>query len=127
MTPAKANADRVVPKLIKMLDDPDLDLRLIAAQSLERYGPVGAPVASLLACRLETGRTHQIRVHMRAIGHPVVGDPRYGGARAALEAPRPFLHAHRLTFVHPGTGEPASFSSPLPPDLAAVLRRVSST
>ena len=83
------------------------------------------PEHALLDVRLETGRTHQIRVHMLAIGHPVVGDPRYGGARAALSAPRPFLHAHRLSFTHPGSGKPASFSSPLSPDLAAVRRRLS--
>ncbi|MCA1842820.1 MAG: RluA family pseudouridine synthase [Actinobacteria bacterium] len=92
-------------------------------ETLERF--TEPMECTLVECRLETGRTHQIRVHMRAIGHPVVGDPRYGGARAALGAPRPFLHAHQLSFVHPGTGQPASFSSPLPSDLAAVRRRLS--
>jgi 23S rRNA pseudouridine1911/1915/1917 synthase len=77
-------------------------------------------VATLLDCRLETGRTHQIRVHLAAIGHPVAGDGRYGGAEARLALERPFLHAHRLSFDHPRTGEHLSFSSPLPPDLAAV-------
>lgn len=79
-----------------------------------------APV-SLLECRLETGRTHQIRVHLAAIGHPVVGDSRYRGARAALDLPRPFLHAARLSFDHPATGERLSFSSPLPADLQVLL------
>jgi 23S rRNA pseudouridine1911/1915/1917 synthase len=74
-----------------------------------------------LACRLETGRTHQIRVHLASIGHPVVGDGRYGGARPTLPLDRPFLHAERLDLVHPITGEPLSFASPLPPDLAAAL------
>ncbi len=76
---------------------------------------------SLLECRLETGRTHQVRVHLSSIGHPVVGDDRYGGGRPGLAAPRPFLHAHQLSFRHPGTGEKVSYSSALPPDLSAVL------
>ena len=62
------------------------------------------PMVSLLECRLETGRTHQIRVHLQAIGHPVVGDPAYGGVRAALPVGRPFLHAARLAFDHPISG-----------------------
>jgi 23S rRNA pseudouridine1911/1915/1917 synthase len=78
-----------------------------------------APV-TLVECKLETGRTHQIRVHLAAIGHPVVGDVRYRGGRAALPVPRPFLHAHRLAFDHPGNGERVTFSSPLAPDLEAV-------
>jgi 23S rRNA pseudouridine1911/1915/1917 synthase len=73
---------------------------------------------TLVECRLETGRTHQIRVHMAAIGHPVVGDPRYGSGPVA--APRPFLHAWRLAFDHPETGERVSFESSLPTDLEAV-------
>lgn len=82
----------------------------------------GAPAAtSLLECRLETGRTHQVRVHLQAIGHPVVGDERYGGLRPSLQVARPWLHARRLAFSHPVTGAPLSFESPLPADLAAVL------
>jgi 23S rRNA pseudouridine1911/1915/1917 synthase len=73
-----------------------------------------------LEARLETGRTHQIRAHFAAIGHPLVGDPTYGGERKyGLE--RQFLHAHRLAFDHPETGERLSFSSELPADLAAAL------
>lgn len=83
-----------------------------------------APV-SLLECRLETGRTHQVRVHLAAIGHPVVGDTRYRGVRPQLELARPFLHATRLGFDHPTSGERLSFSSPLPPDLQALLTRLS--
>jgi 23S rRNA pseudouridine1911/1915/1917 synthase len=84
-------------------------------QVVERYE---APASlTLLECRLETGRTHQIRVHLAAIGHPVVGDARYGGARAELPAPRPFLHAGRLGFDHPVTGERVDVSAPLPEDL----------
>lgn len=80
------------------------------------------PVAvTELACTLETGRTHQIRVHLRSIGHPVVGDARYGGARQSLPMSRPFLHAEVLELAHPVTGEPLTFRSPLPADLVAVL------
>lgn len=74
-----------------------------------------------LQCRLETGRTHQIRVHLASIGHRVVGDARYGGQRQSLPMSRPFLHAEHLALDHPVTGEPLVFTSPLPDDLAAVL------
>jgi 23S rRNA pseudouridine1911/1915/1917 synthase len=77
-----------------------------------------------LACTLETGRTHQIRVHLRSIGHPVVGDARYGGERQSLPMDRPFLHAEVLELEHPVTGEPLSFRSALPGDLVAVLERL---
>jgi 23S rRNA pseudouridine1911/1915/1917 synthase len=78
-----------------------------------------------LVCRLETGRTHQIRVHMASIGHRVVGDGRYGGDRQSLPLPRPFLHAEQLGFEHPITGEALTFTSPLPDDLAQVLAGLS--
>ncbi len=74
-----------------------------------------------LECQLETGRTHQIRVHLSAAGHPVVGDGTYGGIRTAVSSPRPFLHAAALAFTHPVTGEPMSFEAALPADLLAVL------
>jgi 23S rRNA pseudouridine1911/1915/1917 synthase len=78
------------------------------------------PRTTLLRVRLETGRTHQIRAHFAAIGHPLCGDPTYGGeVRYGLE--RQFLHAHRLAFVHPVSGERLELSSPLPPDLEAAL------
>ena len=78
---------------------------------------------ALLACRLETGRTHQIRVHLRAIGHAVVGDPTYGAGRGGYDfgLPRPFLHARSLSFSHPVSGETVRAKSPLPPELAEVL------
>ncbi|MEM9465865.1 MAG: RluA family pseudouridine synthase [Actinomycetota bacterium] len=79
--------------------------------------------ASLVRCRLETGRTHQIRVHLRAIGHPVVGDRDYDGGRPGLDPGRPFLHAAELRFRHPATGAPVEFEAPLPADLAATLAR----
>ena len=73
-----------------------------------------------LEARLETGRTHQIRAHFAAIGHPLTGDATYGGAqRYGLE--RQFLHAHRLAFTHPLSGEALEFASELPPDLASAL------
>jgi 23S rRNA pseudouridine1911/1915/1917 synthase len=75
---------------------------------------------TLLRVRLETGRTHQIRVHLQAIGHPVAGDPEYGGA-GALGLERQFLHATRLAFTHPFTGAPVDVTSPLPADLERAL------
>lgn len=78
------------------------------------------PVVSMLECRLETGRTHQIRAHLEAIGHPVVGDVRYAPRQPMLGLKRPFLHAGELGFVHPVTAEPLSFHSPLPPVLTAL-------
>jgi 23S rRNA pseudouridine1911/1915/1917 synthase len=77
--------------------------------------------ATLVACRLETGRTHQVRVHLAAIGHPVVGDDRYGGARPSIDPGRPFLHASQLGFDHPVTGERLRFTSALPPELEKTL------
>jgi 23S rRNA pseudouridine1911/1915/1917 synthase len=80
------------------------------------------PRESYLEAKLETGRTHQIRAHFAAIGHPLCGDETYGGARR-YGLGRQFLHAHRLAFAHPETGEPLSFTSPLPDDLAAALEQ----
>ena len=81
------------------------------------------PEVSLVTCELETGRTHQIRVHLAAIGHPVVGDGTYGGQRPGWLADRPFLHAARLSFRHPSTGDVVSFDSELPADLCELLDR----
>jgi 23S rRNA pseudouridine1911/1915/1917 synthase len=80
------------------------------------------PEHTLLDVRLETGRTHQIRVHLEAIGLPVAGDPVYGAA-GDLGLERQFLHATRLSFAHPFTGERVEVESPLPADLAAALVR----
>lgn len=85
---------------------------------------VPAPL-TLVRCVLETGRTHQIRVHLASVGHAVVGDSMYGGARSALKAPRPMLHAARLTLVHPGTGQEMTFEAPVPADMAAVVAKCS--
>jgi 23S rRNA pseudouridine1911/1915/1917 synthase len=108
-------------------------------RATETFGPAEAPFASLLECRLETGRTHQIRVHAAHIGHPLVGDPVYGRARTlpekqvdpALAAairgfPRQALHAANLGFRHPVTGEILNFCTEFPADmrdLVAILRR----
>ena len=80
---------------------------------VERYAG-----AALLELELETGRTHQIRVHLAHLGHPLLGDRQYGG-RALPGLRRQALHAWRVSFVHPASGEPVSFEAPLPPDLEA--------
>jgi len=91
--------------------------------------------AALVRVRIHTGRTHQVRVHLASLGHPVAGDALYGGRRApasgrdtareALRAlSRPALHAARLAFDHPGTGERLAFESPLPPDLEELRQRL---
>ncbi len=90
------------------------------------------PGLTLIRVAIATGRTHQIRVHLSAIGHPIVGDALYGGVhkrvandvRAVLRLTRPFLHAERLAFTHPRTGERLSFEAPLPDDLESVLRDI---
>jgi 23S rRNA pseudouridine1911/1915/1917 synthase len=82
---------------------------------VERFGR-----ATLLRCRLETGRTHQIRVHLASLGHPLVGDPAYG-RKGPLPFARQALHAVRLGLVHPATRAPCAWESPLPADFAALL------
>ena len=84
---------------------------------VQRFGPL-----SLLEVRLRTGRTHQIRVHMASIGHPIAGDPVYGRRGDTLLG-RPALHAQELHLVHPTSGAEMTFTSPLPDDLAALLQR----
>src|SRR5207253_1372758 len=104
--------------------------------SVDACWPAGAPepLASLLRCRLETGRTHQIRVHLASIRHPILGDKLYGSGfqtkaallsepqRAALTAlDRQALHAAVLGFAHPANGKVLRFESPPPPDMAALI------
>jgi 23S rRNA-/tRNA-specific pseudouridylate synthase len=87
------------------------------------------PGVTLAHVAIATGRTHQIRVHLSAIGHPIAGDALYGGLRRRVvpqlkpvaQLTRPFLHAARLAFTHPGDGRRLAFDSPLPADLQAVL------
>jgi len=100
--------------------DTDSPQEAITHFELERL----LPRYALLAVRLETGRTHQIRVHLEAIGLPVVGDPVYGVPDRELG--RQFLHANRLSFPHPFSGEPVQTESPLPEDLQAALARLAS-
>ena len=88
---------------------------------LERFGAF-----TLVECRLETGRTHQIRVHMTSIGHPLVGDPKYGKRKhpfAALITGQA-LHSQSLDLIHPATGEAMHFEAPLPRDMAAILEEL---
>jgi len=102
-------------------------------RTLEQIGPPEARV-SLIECRLETGRTHQIRVHLTHKGHPLLGDPLYGtdqktrknrlspqAQNALKKLGRQALHAHKLGFEHPLTGEPLSFESPVPDDMEALI------
>ncbi|HYM38182.1 MAG TPA: RluA family pseudouridine synthase [Nitrospiraceae bacterium] len=88
---------------------------------VERFGKIAARVDLFP----KTGRTHQLRVHMTALGHPMLGDPTYGGRKVqaleALDIPRVMLHAKTLGFQHPATGKPMEFTSPVPPDMASVL------
>ena len=100
------------------------------------FRAAGSPIAALLDCRLLTGRTHQIRVHLAHSGHPLIGDPVYGsrsgrsvarlsaagGAIAAF--PRQALHARRLGFTHPATSAELDFESPLPPDLSRLVENL---
>ncbi len=79
---------------------------------------------TLLDLTLETGRTHQIRVHCQHMRHPIIGDPVYGAQLTTIHLKRQFLHAHTLGFVHPRTGQPVSFTSPLPHDLQRVLDHI---
>jgi 23S rRNA pseudouridine1911/1915/1917 synthase len=96
--------------------------------SVTHYDTLEAfPGASLLEVRLETGRTHQIRVHLSSLRHPCVGDLTYGAdpsLAARLGLDRQWLHARELSFVHPGTGEVVRYVSPYPPDLAAALAKL---
>ncbi len=116
-------------------DDVTSGRRAITHYEVEREFAGG--LVALVECRLETGRTHQIRVHMTSIGHPLLGDPTYGtgmksraakltdGARAALtRLGRQALHAWHLGFEHPVTGERLDFNAPLPEDMAELVREL---
>lgn len=135
----RATGDRT-RRSVKRPGSPDADEAITHYEVIERFheAPDATALASLIDCHLETGRTHQIRVHMAHIGHPLLGDAAYGGGfktkanllpDAAREAvnrfPRQALHAYLLQFEHPRTGEVMHFEAPLPDDmeeLAAILR-----
>jgi len=107
-------------------------------KTLEVYTSKGHPIASLVECRLETGRTHQVRVHMTSIGHPLVGDATYGGrrnppskaskiAQDAIKAfPRQALHAHVLGFTLPSQEKPLHFEAELPHDMKGLVQTLQS-
>ncbi len=98
----------------------------VARTTYEVQRAFNLPVdCSLLECGLETGRTHQIRVHLATLGHGVVGDVIYGGARSVLSSPRPMLHATSLQFDHPVTAKEMKFNAALPQDFSAVLAKCS--
>jgi 23S rRNA pseudouridine1911/1915/1917 synthase len=84
----------------------------------ERFGH-----ATVLRCRLETGRTHQIRVHLSALGHPLVGDPVYG-KRSGIAFPRQALHAERLQLLHPRSGKHMEWQADPPADLQALIKQL---
>jgi 23S rRNA pseudouridine1911/1915/1917 synthase len=95
--------------------------RVLGSGSVEPTATGGTRAVSSVVCGLESGRTHQIRVHLDAVGAPVAGDPVYGTDRGVAEAlglDRPALHAAHLSFIHPVTGEELSFTEPLPDELA---------
>jgi 23S rRNA pseudouridine1911/1915/1917 synthase len=105
----------------------DAQCLAVASVGVDTQVPgMSAPAAAIVSawcCRLHTGRTHQIRVHLASIGHPLVGDPIYGG-RTLLGLQRQALHAARLAFTHPVEGGWRVFSAALPPDLALAWRQV---
>jgi 23S rRNA pseudouridine1911/1915/1917 synthase len=93
----------------------------VARTHFEVIGRVASPDRTTIGVELETGRTHQIRVHMAAIGHPIANDPRYGQRNVtSLDRDRLALHAGRLAFVHPATDQLVSFQAPIPADLVAL-------
>ncbi|MVA23525.1 RluA family pseudouridine synthase [Agrobacterium vitis] len=123
-------------RTVKREDTDDAREAITHYEVMERYGekPDATCLASLVECRLETGRTHQIRVHMAHIGHPLIGDPEYGAAfktKANLlpEAAkaivnnfhRQALHAYLLAFEHPTTGEVMHFEAPIPDDMETII------
>jgi 23S rRNA pseudouridine1911/1915/1917 synthase len=125
-----------IRRAVVSADSPDARHAVTRFTVRERFGAAagGEPAAALVECRLETGRTHQIRVHMAHIGHPLVGDPDYGRAfrtkanrlplplrEAVLAFPRQALHAFRLGFEHPVTGQTLRFETPLPADMAELV------
>jgi 23S rRNA pseudouridine1911/1915/1917 synthase len=108
-----------------------MSVRFDIGRQSETYYEVAERFArhSLVRCMPKTGRTHQIRIHMEFVGHPIVGDKLYGGVEPALSqfCPRHALHAHRISFRHPQTGEELTFESPMPPDMTALVEHLRAT
>ncbi len=91
-------------------------------EAITHYEPIESlMMATVLCCRLETGRTHQIRVHMTSIGHPLIGDPVYGSKRKAPEFSRQALHAEKLALTHPINGQRLTWQAPIPEDIKALI------
>lgn len=113
--------------IIEAMDDKKLaKISLAGKPALTAYRLIQqSPRAALLECRLVTGRLHQIRVHLKSIGCPILGDDFYAPKPVAAAAPRLALHAHRLVFQHPSRDELIDVRSPWPKDLAPLLRRMS--
>ena len=129
---ARDTRDRTIYRIYDLEENPNAKEAITHWRVMERF-----PYVTLVECRLETGRTHQIRVHMKSIGHPLFADEKYGGMEIlkglrtqkysqyihncfAL-CPRQVLHAKTLGFTHPRTGERMFFNSPLPADIAALI------
>lgn len=133
----EGNIGRSLKDRLQMAVFPDGDYGKHAVTHYHTIEPLG--YVSVVKCVLETGRTHQIRVHMKHIGHPLFNDARYGGdvilrgttsakyrqfvANCFNTCPRQALHARTLGFVHPETGEEMFFSAPIPPDMTALIER----
>ena len=133
----EGNIGRSLKDRLQMAVFPDSDYGKHAVTHYHTIEPLG--YVSVVKCVLETGRTHQIRVHMKHIGHPLFNDSRYGGdvilrgttsskyrqfvANCFNTCPRQALHARTLGFVHPDTGEEMFFSAPIPPDMTALIER----
>ncbi len=118
-------------KKMAIIRDPDRRSRpAVTHWSVLARGTAAGSAFTLLRCQLETGRTHQIRVHMASIGHPLLGDPLYGGNGTRFGALHQSLilgqclHAGELTFTHPRTGENMHFSAPMPQEMAAVCQKI---
>ncbi|WP_136660938.1 RluA family pseudouridine synthase [Nitratireductor sp. XY-223] len=135
----RSGADRT-KRSVHRTERPDSRHAITHYEVRDRYGEAGGAdaVASLVECRLETGRTHQIRAHMQHIGHPLIGDPEYGGAfrtkvnklpepaaAAVGRLDRQGLHAYLLQFAHPRDNRTLRFEAPVPADMASVIEALS--
>ena len=116
---ARDTRDRTIYRIYDLDENPNAKEAITHWRVLERF-----PYVTLVECRLETGRTHQIRVHAKYMGHPVVGDPVYGYKKQRFPLNGQLLHAFRLEFTHPTTGERMTFTAPLPEYFEKILQIV---